>query len=522
MIYHYVSNKEVRGITFAELDSKSNELSNTFCVNGSLKDKTVLIYQNKSIENIISILAVLKAGGVFCYLNPRITPSQLKYFIEKSDSHHVIIDKSTLISINRTKKEFNKDHSFIYYSLEEPSGFVHKIFESAKTYINLDIFQEQDPKKANTLTDCDVVRVQRDGGRPACCLFTSGTTGEPKGVLISLDDLSERVMTEVQDYRITPSDRLLSLLPFSFDVGLNQLFSSLMTGAHIAILNSWFPRDIFNAVKKLEITGISGVPYIWANLLNIEQGSASDFDIGLLRYITVSGGSLNTDQLDKLGSYFNGVDIYKTYGQTETFRSTILKPKEFHEYKQSTGRPVHGTTVLIIDSNGKIAGPDEEGEVIHKGPGTMIGYMGEDNDTALKTRDFTFTDSPEHDGRYVCTGDIGRFDKDGFMYLLRRKDDMIKARGYRVYPGEVENAILQKQEVKEAAVFGVKDEIMGQLILAEVVLNAAIDPKELIVFLNELLPSYMIPKDIFVVDRLPRTETGKIKYSEIKLNYEKR
>jgi acyl-coenzyme A synthetase/AMP-(fatty) acid ligase len=355
------------------------------------------------------------------------------------------------------------------------------------------------------------------------CLFTSGSTGSPKGVLISGEDLLRRAVTEIEDYELTDQDSLLSLLPFSFDVGLNQLLSCFLSGAHLVILNSWFPRDILTAVRSQNINGISGVPSIWTEALAYPKGPDFEQNTQALRYITVSGGDLSKNQLLQLRQYFRNVKIFKTYGQTETFRSSMLKPFDFERKMTSVGRPLKGTEVFVLNDKGEIAPPDTEGEIVHYGVGTMLGYLNDLEGTSEKLREMKEPGSKAmKEGKWVFTGDRGRMDEEGYLYVLGREDGMIKTLGHRVYPKEIESCILEHEHVKNAAVVGIKDERKGQAIIAEVVSNGVLNKQSLIVYLKERLPYYMVPGEINVVEYLPMTESGKIKYTTIKERYEER
>jgi acyl-coenzyme A synthetase/AMP-(fatty) acid ligase len=368
--------------------------------------------------------------------------------------------------------------------------------------------------------------LQEVGGSPdeaSWCLFTSGSTGSPKGVLISGEDLLRRAVNEIEDYEITDQDCLLSLLPFSFDVGLNQLLSCILSGAHLVILNSWFPKDILTAVRSRNINGISGVPSIWAEALAYPKGPEFEQHTQTLRYITVSGGDLSKNQLLQLRQYFRNAKIFKTYGQTETFRSSMLKPFDFERKMTSVGRSIKGTEVLVLNDKGEIAPPDREGEIVHYGVGTMLGYLNDSEGTSEKLRKMKQSGlQTMKEGKWVFTGDRGKMDEEGYLYVLGREDGMIKTLGHRVYPKEIESCILEYEHVKNAAVVGIKDERKGQAIVAEVVANGVLNKQSLIVYLRERLPYYMIPGEIIEVEHLPMTESGKIKYATIKERYEER
>jgi acyl-coenzyme A synthetase/AMP-(fatty) acid ligase len=217
------------------------------------------------------------------------------------------------------------------------------------------------------------------------------------------------------------------------------------------------------------------------------------------------------------------VKIFKTYGQTETFRSSILKPVDFEEKMVSVGLSVKGTKVFIVNDKGEMTPPNIEGEIVHHGVGTMLGYINDLEGTRDKLRGIKEPVlETVNDGKWVFTGDRGRMDEEGYLYVLGREDGMIKTLGHRVYPKEIESCMLEHKQVKNAAVVGIRDERKGQMIIAEVIGNGVLDKQGLIVFLKEQLPYYMIPSEINIVEHLPMTENGKIKYTAIKERYEER
>src|SRR5581483_5573714 len=280
-----------------------------------------------------------------------------------------------------------------------------------------------------------------DPRRVGCCLFTSGSTGSPKGVLIGAEDLRARADAEVLWYGLSAADGLLSILPFSFDVGLNQLLSAVSIGCELVILDSWFPKDILKAAEVRQVTGISSVPSIWLDFLNHGLKFDKAGPHASLRYLTVSGGDMSHKHLDDLPSIAEGVGIFKTYGQTEAFRATSLKPHEYAAKRYSVGRPFHGVQVYIIGADGSRTKPNEPGEVVHTGLGVMLGYLdGNDPEHKLRPNPYAGPDDPAP--LAIFTGDQGRLDEDGYLFLEGRRDDMVKIQGNRIYPNEVRDQLL--------------------------------------------------------------------------------
>ncbi|HUL00228.1 MAG TPA: class I adenylate-forming enzyme family protein [Nitrospirota bacterium] len=503
----YITSKSFQTISYGELDAKVHGVARFLSEHGMKPGDLVASYMNKSIDLAVVILATIINGGVACALNPRFKSHQVVTLASVARPKFIIVDKNTSSSLAHVSEAALGSQVVLHAEHMEiiqlsKAGDFHNAVKGKG--VSLPSSYHAD-----------------DAGY---CLFTSGSTGEQKGVLISRDDLLERVKTEIEDYQVTCTDHLLSLLPFSFDVGLNQFLSSILSGSHLVILNSWFPKDVIAAIRLFEITGISAVPTIWADMLCYPKERSFGEDIKTLRYITVSGGDLAQKYLVQLKQYFEKVDIYKTYGQSETFRSGILKPRDFSNKMTSVGQPVKGTRIFILQENGHLAPPDGEGEIIHYGAGTMIRYI---NNGVVGAQE-KLRDIPEslrstlREGKVVYTGDRGKIDSEGFLYVLGREDGMIKTLGFRVYPREVENCILGHTLVKHAAVVGISDNRKGQSLIAEIVAKDTLDEGEVTTYIRERLPYYMVPDEIYIVDSLPLAENGKIRYAEIKAKHEQR
>jgi len=514
-ISRFVPPDSLATLHYGSLAHQAEEWAGYLSRQGSKANDLILGYMNKTPDLVAMILGSILSGAVPCSINSRTKFTQVLNIAAEARPKCIVIDPGNLLGLTEIKNRFDPDLQFILMGKEEELKAAGGVIKRLEPNWNISRFVL--PKEAEKRF---VFRKEAQGGRAGICLFTSGSTGAPKGVLISRDDLYERAKAEMEDYELNPNDRLLSLLPFSFDVGMNQLFASLLTGSHLVILNSYFPKDIIRAVNIAGITGISAVPSIWANMLAQAEEPQCRLDLSGLRYVTISGGDLGRDQLLRLKSHLNGVKIFKTYGQTETFRSTMLKPWDFEKKMMSVGKHLQGTQVFILDREGKIAAPDQEGEIIHFGTGTMLGYLNDSRETARRLKCPPKPLSPFLKGKVVFTGDRGKMDEEGYLYVLGREDGMIKTWGFRVYSKEVENQILEFKGVRNAAVVGIKHSIKGASILAEVVADSKLELKELERYLKNKLPHYMVPERIYFVDSLPMTDNGKIDYPAIKGKYE--
>jgi acyl-CoA synthetase (AMP-forming)/AMP-acid ligase II len=469
------------------------------------RDAIIPLYLSKSPTCVAAMVGALGAGRVFAYLNKRLRVPQLEAVVSQAGAKTVLIDGPGVMvlgngsdaapSLRETEWWIVRDHNYL-----PPHGRTAETLRE-KGWSLRDL--------AHSIQDSAVTPALADAERVGCCLFTSGSTGTPKGVLISARDLIERAQAEVRLYRLDRTDVLLSVLPFSFDVGLNQLLSALTVGCSLVLLDSWLPADILKAAAECRVTGISGVPSLWQDMMRASLHFDTAFEHSTLRFITVSGGDLLPHQLEQLPSLATGCGIFKTYGQTETFRSTALRPEEYASRNQSIGRPFEGARVYVV-SEGRRCAPGEVGEIVHTGLGTMIGYLdGEDPQDKLRPNPFL----GEHDGAPVAvfTGDLGFVDGEGYLFLKGRRDAMLKVEGNRVYPQEVSAHIARLASVSEAHVVGVVDEGKRLRLVAFLVLSAgaALDAQQLRRELLLRLPSYMVPNEIVFLNDVPRTASGK-------------
>lgn len=350
----------------------------------------------------------------------------------------------------------------------------------------------------------------------AAILYTSGSTGRPKGVMLSHANLWLGAVSVAEYLRLTPQDKVLAVLPFSFDYGQNQLFSTWATGGTVVPLDYLTARDVVKAVERERITTLAGVPPLWVQLTETEWPEET---AARLTRITNSGGALTKALIGRLNTLFPEADIYPMYGLTEAFRSTYLPPELVATHPESMGRAIPHAEILVCRPDGSLTDDDEPGELVHCGPLVAQGYWNDPIRTAERFR--PAPPSSSYDGRAVWSGDTVRRDAEGLLYFVGREDAMIKSAGNRISPTEVEEAAQSVEGVAEAVALGVPDARLGQAVLLLVrvsagsvgVLDALRD------HLKKELPNFMMPAEIHVVDSFPRNPNGKIDRVELANNW---
>jgi len=339
-------------------------------------------------------------------------------------------------------------------------------------------------------------------------IYTSGSTGLPKGVTLSHRNLWAGTAAVVEYVEIRAGERIASLLPFSFDYGLNQLFCSVAAGATLVVERSPIPQRIVETVRREEVTVLPGVPPLWLQLLTV--ASFTTDPLPALRKLTNTGGRLPGEAVRKLRQCQPQANLFLMYGLTEAFRSTYLPPERVDRKPDSIGRAIPGAEVVVVDDELNPCEPGAVGELIHRGPTVALGYWNDPDATAkvFRSNPLRVEGTPDTE-RVVFSGDLAHVDAEGDLFFVGRRDRMIKSLGHRVSPDEVANVIYASGEVLEAIVTAEEDELRGSSIVAQVVLAEGGDPDRLESFCAAELPRYMQPSRIDVRRSLPRTNSGK-------------
>ncbi|TMJ19054.1 MAG: acyl-CoA ligase (AMP-forming), exosortase A system-associated [Alphaproteobacteria bacterium] len=342
----------------------------------------------------------------------------------------------------------------------------------------------------------------------AALLYTSGSTGRPKGVMLSHANMWLGAVSVAHYLRLEPRDRVLAVLPLSFDYGQNQLLSAWAAGASVVPLDYLTARDVIRAVERHKISTLAGVPPLWVQLIEAPWPAAAALS---LRRLTNSGGKLAPSVVRRMREVFPTADIYSMYGLTEAFRSTYLDPALLDDHPDSMGSAIPFAEIMVVGEDGN---DSDEGELVHAGPLVAKGYWQDPERTAERFRPAPRFSS--YGGTAVWSGDRVRRDADGLLYFVGREDGMIKTSGNRVSPTEVEEAAIASGLVHEAVALGYPDARLGEGIALVVRPDRRGEEEALRAFLKRQLPNFMQPGAIIWRDELPRSPNGKLDRVELK------
>ncbi|NOT12407.1 MAG: acyl-CoA ligase (AMP-forming), exosortase A system-associated [Methylococcaceae bacterium] len=458
----------------------------------------IAVYLPKQIETVTSFLSIAKAGGVFVPVNPVLKAAQVGYILDDCNVQVLITSKSRLQGLAAVLENCSDMHTVIVVENEvDPAEF--KVTQTILSWQAFLSKSRQTFIKPSTI-DTDM----------AAILYTSGSTGKPKGVVLSHRNIVTGAKSVSEYLSITSADRLLAVLPFSFDYGLNQLTTSLLKGACCVLLDYLLPRDVINALTAENITGLAAVPPLWAQLANLQWPESIN---NYLRYMTNSGGKMPKSVLNLLRAKVPNSQFFLMYGLTEAFRSTFLPPEQIDERPDSMGKAIPNAEILIVREDGSLCAANEPGELVHRGSLVALGYWNDPAKTAerFKPAPGQLKELPLTEIA-VWSGDTVTRDEDGYLYFVGRKDDMIKTSGYRVSPTEIEEVIYVSGMVKEAAAIGIEHEELGQAIVVVVSVDErdTFDEQALVNLCKAQLPNFMVPAKVEVLASLPKNPNGKI------------
>lgn len=486
----------VEGVShsYRELEEKSNRLSAALVARGVLRGDRVAIFMDNTWPCIISIYAVLRAGAVFMLVNPQTKHDKLAFVLADSEARILLTDAHLHGVLNELARDM-------------PASVSHMIVAGDLTLVN--------PAGGGVSLEAfdDVLAVEQQISvfgnvipSDLCALiYTSGSTGNPKGVMHTHLSMVYALNSIVEYLRLSESDRILNVLPMAFDYGLYQLLMTVWLGATLVLERSFaYPAVVLNRINEFGVTVFPGVPTIYSML--IAQHARKAFAVDSVRRVTNTAAALPKSMLQPLKQIFPNALIFKMYGLTECKRVSYLEPELLESHGDSVGKAIPGTEVYLASEDGVRLPPGSEGILHVRGPHVMLGYWRRQEQTAHMLKSGVLPGE-----KVLCTHDVFRMDLDGFLYFVGRTDDIIKSRGEKVSPLEVEKVLVTVEGVDEVAVVGVPDELLGQAVKAYVTVHdEAITEPYLKKMCVARLENYMVPKYIEIVDVMPKSPNGKI------------
>jgi len=488
-------------LSYGEIDAMANKLANALINIGVQQSDRVIIFLDNRVETVVAIFGVLKAGAVFSVVNPTTKADKLNFMLNHVQPVVVITHIDQLAVAVAASDEAPSVHNIIV------AGTTERIHEEGRLTASLwtDIMTTQ-PATQPTERAIDVDL--------AAIVFTSGSTGHPKAVMCPHSCMVMVTISIAGYLDNTEEDVILNVLQLSASYGLYQVLVSFMVGATVVLERGFaFAFQAVQIMQREGVTGFAAVPTIWSMLLALK--ALRNQPLPKLRYITNAGAGLPAARALQVHETFPQAKLYLMYGQTECVRVSYLDPDQVTRRPGSCGRAIPNTQVYVVDEEDRPVKPGEVGELVIRGSHIMNGYWDDPERTAKR-----FRPARRHSGDGIglpgeillFTGDLFQMDEDGYLYFVSRTDDIIKSRGEKVAPREIEHVVYNFDGIQDAVAVGVPDEVLGEVIKLCIVPNdgATIDERKLREYCRRHLEDHMLPKYIEVWPELPKNANNKV------------
>lgn len=483
-------------ISFADLHAHSDRVAVQLRQQGVGPGDRVAILCGNELPALVFFWGILKAGAQTVDMPTLAGRATMQGILDEAKPKAIVTDAAQVAKHIAVEGEALKVPSLL---LSTQAGCTAAAKDGRTTLAFEDIVAQEGPAAVRPEVTPDDV---------AMIVYTSGTTGRPNGVMLSHANFIENLQASNALMGLTADDSILVVVPLYYIHGRMQLLLHAMLGGTVVFSGGFqFPAKVHAELAESNVTGFSGVPYHFKQLL--QRSKIATQPPPNLKYILITGGALPVATLKELSAALPGVGIHLAYGQTEAApRITWIGPGELFVREGSVGRALPNVKLEILGPTEEPVGPDEIGEVAAGGPNIMKGYVSGDERELGKIDD---------QGR-LRTGDLGRVDADGHLFLVGRSSEMIKSAGERIFPQEIEDVLAGHPSVREVAVVGIPDDTLGERIVAYVVLGPGeeVDRAQFRGHCLEQLPFVRVPKEFRAVDELPKTASGKVSRGKLK------
>jgi len=464
-------------VTYQELDDSVNRFAYQLAAKGIGKGDVVALLLGNNPYFVIAYYGVIRTGAIVVPINPTFTSRELSYILTTSSCKLIIAHSALQPVLNGLRGQLAELQSIIYA-------------EPIENELNMELMMEE--------VDESISLPELDEEDVAVILFTSGTTGNPKGAMLTHRNLYSNAVACCDLFEMTRDDRIIAVLPlfhvFCMTVCMN---APITCGSSMVIMPKFSPVDVVNTIRDTRATLFAGVPTMYNYIMQLPNASASDFSS--IRFAASGGAPMPVSLLENFSERFQ-VQIQEGYGLSEASPVTLFNPIRGKRKPGSVGLDIPSVINKVVDSEGIEVPRGEIGELIVKGPNVMKGYLGMPEETSLTIKD-----------DWLYTGDLATMDEEGYIYIVDRKKDLILVGGYNVYPREVEEVLYQHPAIIEAAVIGVPDEQLGEAVKAYIVRkDSGLMDEEIRAFLQDKLVKYKVPKYIEYIVELPKNSSGKI------------
>ncbi|HVO87242.1 MAG TPA: AMP-binding protein [Casimicrobiaceae bacterium] len=481
-----------RTISFATLCSEAMATAECLREMGIRTGDRVGICMEKTIDQVLAILGVLYANAVVVPILPRLKGPNIRHIVDNSGMAAMVTDAERMNEVAELRDTLRLMTGHGAISTDLPNLPYLRRFIRPRNFFN------------------------RIGNDNAAIIYSSGSTGRPKGILIAHRNLAEGADIVAEYLGTCEDDRIGCVLSFNFDYGMNQIWQTIRKGCTLYLHDLALPNDLFALMAKERISALPVMPVIITKMFDRRlKVSPTSFDFSALRYVCSTGGRLSADMISDLRNAFPRARIFSMFGLTEAFRSTYLDPDKLDAHPTSVGKAIPDCQVLVLDEQGEECPPNVVGELVHRGATVTKGYW---NDTLNTAK--VFRSHPRYPGEtLVYSGDRVYRDEEGLLYFVARGDEMIKTKGFRVSPTEVETEVIRHPDIVDAVAFAVQNIAVGEDVACAYTTTTGKPIPEPVLrqFLKMQLPNHMVPALLFHFESFPITgNAGKLDRSSIK------